>query len=263
MTTKRSTPRRRWKVVATGIAAAIVLSTVSLIMAFRADTDKGNAPAATSPEEDYFGDASFESKGRWYGLCAKNSVQSIEDFRRIVSEDPVLKTHFADFKWENARMGKLDRVTSVFLNFRRDGKIFRKSKPVELPAGDPYITDGKTTIRSYCCNDYILGSNIEEAGGAPAEGPASTEGTLIAGSSVRRSSGGSVGPGSISPHPGRPDRPSVIVVPPVPGPGDKRRPYGPVLPDKPTPVSETTTLLLVAIGVAAALVAGSYVRRKR
>ncbi len=104
------------------------------------------------PED--FDDSNFEKKGKWYGLCKKNSVHSIADFKTTVSNDPVLKVHFADFNWENAQMGKLEKATWAYVYYRKENTIFHKKTPILLPAGDGYITDGITQIRTQCCNSY-------------------------------------------------------------------------------------------------------------
>lgn len=104
--------------------------------------------------EQVFRDASFEQNGKWYGLCKKNSVHSIEDFRNTVANDRVLNAHYADFNWNNARMGKLQKATWAYVYYRKNETIFRKQKPILLPAGDPYITDGTVKARITCCNRY-------------------------------------------------------------------------------------------------------------
>jgi len=107
-------------------------------------------------EQEDFVDANFERQGKWYGLCAKNSIHSVDDFRRTVSNDPVLKAHYADFQWENAKMGRLDEATLAYVHFRKDDRIFLTKKPIRLPPGDKYITDGYTRVRTFCCNNYTI-----------------------------------------------------------------------------------------------------------
>jgi len=106
------------------------------------------------PVKQDFEDASFEDSGKWYGLCKKNSVHSVDDFRKTVAEDPVLKAHFANFNWGNVQMGKLEKKTPAYVHYRKNDTIFRKKTPITLPAGDGYITDGTTTVRTMCCNSY-------------------------------------------------------------------------------------------------------------
>jgi len=126
------------------------------------------------PARQEFEDASFEGNGKWYGLCKKNSIHSLDDFRKVVLSDPVLKAHFTGFKWEDAKMGRLDKATRAYVYYRKDDKIFRKKTPIMLPAGDGYITDGDTTVRTMCCNSYAAAPPAyaePELEAEPAAGP--------------------------------------------------------------------------------------------
>jgi len=99
-------------------------------------------------------DANSEMSGRYYGLCAKNSTHSIEDFRKTVIKDPVLAAHFSEFDWSAAKLGNQQEDVWAYVSFRKDSIIKRTTKPVKLPKGDQYITDGVRIVRTYCCNDY-------------------------------------------------------------------------------------------------------------
>ena len=103
-------------------------------------------------------DADSEIAGKYYGLCEKNSIHSVEDFRRTVQKDPVLSAHYSGFKWESAKMAKQDKEIWTFVSYRKDGIIRRTSKPIRLPKGDGYITDGLRKVRTFCCNDYDITS---------------------------------------------------------------------------------------------------------
>ncbi len=134
------------------------------------------------PSEKDFQDASFEGNGKWYGLCNKNSIHSIADFRKIVSSDPILQVHYADFKWENATMGRLDKATWAYVHYRKSDTIFRKKTPIVLASGDEYITDGNVKVRTTCCNSYTAGSPVADLDADPAAGaPPLPEGDPSAG----------------------------------------------------------------------------------
>ena len=122
-----------------------------------------------------FQDASFEGNGKWYGLCTKNSIRSVADFRETVSNDRVLRSHYADFRWENAQMGRLEKATWAYVYYRKDDTIFRKHKPIVLAAGDEYITDGNVRVRTTCCNRYAAGPPESELDADPAAGPPESE----------------------------------------------------------------------------------------
>jgi len=107
-------------------------------------------------------DADSEVAGRWYGLCGKNIIHSVNDFQKTVQSDPVLAAHFTDFDWNNATMGKLEHSLWTYVTYRKDGKIATTRKQVILPKGDGYISDGKRQVRTYCCNDYVASSTPKD-----------------------------------------------------------------------------------------------------
>lgn len=43
--------------------------------------------------------------------------------------------------------------------YRKNGKIHTSRRPIRLPKGDRYITDGTRMARLFCCNEYVLGAN--------------------------------------------------------------------------------------------------------
>jgi hypothetical protein len=94
--------------------------------------------------------------GKYYGLCRKNSIHSVGDFYDTVQNDPVLKAHFAGFNWAAARLGKQESELWTYVSYRKGEEIYRTSKPVKLPKGDGYVTDGTRIVRTFCCNDYVL-----------------------------------------------------------------------------------------------------------
>lgn len=97
-----------------------------------------------------------EYRGSWVGLCKKQSISSIEDFKNIVQTDQTLSDYYYGFDWSQARIGNLKEDTLAYVAHRKNGIIGKTSKPIKLPKGDKYITDGIRTVRTYCCNDIVL-----------------------------------------------------------------------------------------------------------
>lgn len=127
---------------------------------------------AKSPEADVayiteVEDASSQLKGEWLGVCKKNSIHSVADFQKTVASDAVLADHFAGFNWENARLGRQEEEMLVYVSHRKGEVIKLTSKPIKLPKGDGYITDGVRVARTFCCNDI----NISPSAGNPAKPP--------------------------------------------------------------------------------------------
>lgn len=160
------THRRRLSKALTIVLFVVILLIGLFAVTFKTTMSKTLQAWSSVPNEDDFQDADFEAQGKWYGLCGKNTIHSIDDFRKTVSEDPALKTHFAGFNWEKARMGTLPNTILAYVYFKKDGNIFRKKKPIKLLAGDEYITDGNITLRTHCCNTYEEGPPPQESIGS-------------------------------------------------------------------------------------------------
>lgn len=148
-----------------GAVALVVLAVAAISMFFRSPSVEEvvslpvSQPVSIESSAEEFEeptDPSGEMNGKWYGLCRKNSIQTVEDFRRTVQNDSVLAVHFASFDWENAQIGRQDQETKVHVAYRKDDVIRQTSKLVKLPKGDQYITDGTHIVRTACCNDYIV-----------------------------------------------------------------------------------------------------------
>ena len=68
------------------------------------------------PEEP--AEANSEISGKYYGLCEKQSIHSVEDFRNTVINDAALSAHFAGFNWKAAKLVKLDKETWTYVSYR-------------------------------------------------------------------------------------------------------------------------------------------------
>ena len=187
-------------------------------------------------------DASSEMNGEWLGVCKKNSIHSVADFQRTVENDAVLAGHFSGFNWENARLGKQDEELFVYVSHRKGDVIKQTSKPIRLPKGDGYITDGVRVARTYCCNDI----NITPSAGAPKKPQAAETPPAIL--PMEKSLEG-------------PNPYSELIVPPMVTGHSSRYPIDE--PDIPPvqPVPEPGTLVLMGTGLA--VLAAACRKRKR
>ena len=145
-----------------GIAAPVVLTIVAINLLVRSYLSSENAVSQKAPIKLALaaiqepGDASSEISGKYFGLCKKKSIHSVDDFRRTVRDDAVLSAYFSGFNWEAANLGKQDKDIWTFVSYRKGDAIRMTSKPVMLPKGDGYVTDGTRVVRTYCCNDYVI-----------------------------------------------------------------------------------------------------------
>ena len=154
--------KRAGLVVATVLIVALCSMVVTSLLADE-ETAIRESPVRVATVDIQEPGASSEIGDRYYGLCSKNSIRTVEDFRRTVQQDPLLAAHFAGFRWENAKLGQLDKAVWTFVSYRNGNAIRRTTKPVRLPEGDGYITDGVRTVRTLCCNDYVLAPPPAEA----------------------------------------------------------------------------------------------------
>jgi hypothetical protein len=223
MIKKSRTPRRRLPLAVTLIA--VLLLAISVTISVKTTNYKPQPMAAIGTADGDFQDANFESNGKWYGLCRKNSIQSIEDFQKTVAKDQTLKIHFANFQWEKARMEKLDKPIMAYVNFRKKETIFQKRSPIKLPAGDQYIVDGNRRVRTHCCNDFVESTptleskNLESPqSDSPLPVEATAPGTppMVASAPLVISAGGSPSPVPLSEFAGGPNIGSVPGVAPAP-----------------------------------------------
>lgn len=192
-------------------------------------------------------DASSEINGEWRGVCGKNSIHSVEDFRKTVQNDPVLLNHFSGFNWETAKIGKQDDVTLAYVSHRKGGVIRQTKKPIRLPKGDGYITDGVRVARTYCCNDV----NMTPAAGETKKDPPP----------IAMSPAAGVPEEWVPSEPSFPFDPSDAIPFATSFPKSSP-PTHPSPPDKPSPVPEPGSMFLMGTGLAV-LVAALRKRNSR
>lgn len=158
---KSGLPRLRWILLLLLLVASVAFN---IIFYNRLISSRDTLKAVEKQKQAAMVDAtepltenSESPTGVWYGLCRKNSIKTIEDFKKTVETDPVLTKHFADFDWGNARIGKLDQDIFAHLAYRKNERIWTTRRLIRLPKGDGYLTDGNRWVRTFCCNDYVAG----------------------------------------------------------------------------------------------------------
>lgn len=106
-------------------------------LAFSATGFKGNAP---------FGHPYFR-----YSVIP-GGAHSPEDLRRALHNDDVVRTHYADFHTDSARVVVLDRDRLAFVSYRVGDQVFWTRKPVHLRKGETLLSDGTHLARTRCGN---------------------------------------------------------------------------------------------------------------
>ncbi|MBI1927739.1 PEP-CTERM sorting domain-containing protein [Candidatus Poribacteria bacterium] len=101
----------------------------------------------------------------WYGLCAKHAATTVSAFHEQVEKDPVLKAHYKNFDWNRAHVFTAETDMDMHVAYRTPSTIAWTKRKIRITQGEKLITDDKTIIRTYCCNqiaDSPLGPVLPE-----------------------------------------------------------------------------------------------------
>ena len=113
----------------------------------------------TEVELENISDTSSAYGNKWAGLCQKQSISStvanspVDAFYDVVNNDSTLMIHFYNFEWSKAKVIRLNKPTEASVAHRAGSVIKLSKKKIQLPKGEEVITDGKRTVRTFCCND--------------------------------------------------------------------------------------------------------------
>lgn len=119
---------------------------------------------ATLPASAIFERMMLDSRP-WYGLCAKYAATTVSAFHEQVENDPVLKAHYKNFDWNRAYVFTAETDMDMHVAYRTPLTIAWTKRKIRIPQGEKLITDDKTVIRTYCCNqiaDSPLGPVLPE-----------------------------------------------------------------------------------------------------
>src|SRR5271157_5954987 len=146
-----------WRVSLHGFKALAIIALASLIVGFfRApghDSRNASAPQrpagmatlakAADTHSSFFG-AGRELDGSRplypYSIIP-GGVESADELRKAVANDPVIAAHYAGFDIDHAHVVRLAEARSAFVSYRKGNTVFWTSKKLNLPAGETLITD--------------------------------------------------------------------------------------------------------------------------
>jgi hypothetical protein len=83
-------------------------------------------------------------------------VRTTKELREASNRDEVVRTHYAGFDFDKARVVQVKQAKLVYVSYRIGGKVFWSQKRLSLHVGEKLITDGKTTARARCGNQVSV-----------------------------------------------------------------------------------------------------------
>ncbi len=178
-------------------------------------------------------------------------VESVQELRKDIAEDPVVRAHYGGFDLMQAHVIRLPQERLAYVSYRIGDQVYWTTHKLRLAKDEAVITDGAHTARTRC------GNLVSESPLHPNSAKELAMDTLDTPTVPRiLFPGGWTSPvGGITPPvvaldplpPGNPFIPPFFFLPPG-GPGDP--PGGGYPPgDPPTAVPEPATLLLLLISL--------------
>jgi hypothetical protein len=158
---KQYQARRRRRIV-TGTLAALALG--SIAMSFVLVNFPGDRPAHRADASD--ASPASPDAGRvvraespvapvravYRHSVVPGGVRSREEIAYVVQRDQVVAEHYKGINPQLMRNERLPKPLLAHVSYRLGNKVYWTKKPVQLPANEPVMTDGKTTIRERCGN---------------------------------------------------------------------------------------------------------------
>ena len=79
-------------------------------------------------------------------------VRDASELKWAAEHDPVVRSHYAGFDYDHARVVRLALARTAYVSYRIGNKVYWTRHRVTLKKGETVITDGKITARSRCAN---------------------------------------------------------------------------------------------------------------
>jgi hypothetical protein len=79
-------------------------------------------------------------------------VETPEELRSAIRQDPVVAAHYSDFQVRAARPIRLPRERQFFVSYRIGNQVYWTAKKVTLHAGETLLSDGEHLARTRCGN---------------------------------------------------------------------------------------------------------------
>lgn len=133
----------------------IIVVCLSLLLAFAVSLGVWKywpQPETPIPPVLYTQIPGLDPSKEWYGLCGPYQAQDIESFLEALRLDPELEAFYNDFDVANAHVITVGEQFQSHVAYKKNGEIAVTKKTVVIRKGEKLLTDGKTTVRGFCCN---------------------------------------------------------------------------------------------------------------
>ena len=154
---KQYKARRRRRIV-TGTLAALAVGSIAMSYVLVRDPAPHRVTADASPDVPAAGrvvraDSAVASVRPVYRhSVVPGGVRSPEEIEYVIQRDQVVAAHYKDINPRLMRNERLQKPLLAHVSYRLGDKVYWTKKAVQLPANEPVMTDGKTTIRERCGN---------------------------------------------------------------------------------------------------------------
>lgn len=79
-------------------------------------------------------------------------VESVQELRKDIAEDPVVRAHYSGFDLSHAHVIRLQREQLAYVSYRMGNEVYWTTHKLRLAKNEAVITDGTHTARSRCGN---------------------------------------------------------------------------------------------------------------
>jgi hypothetical protein len=79
-------------------------------------------------------------------------VYSKAELANHITQDSLVRRHYADFRMESARLAVLQEDQIAYVSYRKNNSIFWTRRQIRIPKGELVLTDGTHIARARCGN---------------------------------------------------------------------------------------------------------------
>lgn len=141
-------------VLAIGICGLVLISATSAGRGGAEPLPLYSTPAPPPPSNVEISVSTASANLRFYYQYSviPGGIQSAEELREALAEDPVVADHYADFGLKHVNFVTLGRDQAFYVSYRIPSGVFWTSRPMLLHRGEKLVTDGFNLARVRCGN---------------------------------------------------------------------------------------------------------------